>query len=159
MRVNLRRISTVGVGCVLGLTGCCSIIHGTRQDVGISSTPTGAAVKIDNVASGSTPVIAKVTRKDNHIIRVELPGYQPFDATLTRSVSGWVWGNIVFGGLIGLAVDAIDGGMYKLTPEQITATLAGGHASVTHTRDGIYLFAVLKPESGWVKVAQLQAAR
>ncbi len=52
-----------------------------------------------------------------------MPGYQPFEATLTRSVSGWVWGNIVIGGLIGLAVDSISGGLYSLAPEQITGVL------------------------------------
>jgi hypothetical protein len=101
-------------------------------------------------------VIAKLTRKDNHVVRIELPGYQPQDLTLTRSVSGWVWGNIVFGGLIGLAVDAIDGGMYKLTPDQLSATLIATNASVAKTPDGIFLVAVLEPRSDWVKVGQLQ---
>ena len=151
--------SALFTALVVSLTGCCSIIHGTRQDVGISSAPTGAMVKIDNVLSGNTPVVAKLTRKDNHFVRVELSGYQPFDMTLTRSVSGWVWGNIVFGGLIGLAVDAIDGAFYNLSPEQVSATLAANHASVSKTGDGIYLFAVLKPEPGWVKAGQLQATQ
>jgi len=151
--------SALFTALVVSLTGCCSIIHGTRQDVGISSAPTGAMVKIDNVSSGNTPVVAKLTRKDNHFVRVELSGYQPFDMTLTRSVSGWVWGNIVFGGLIGLAIDAIDGAFYNLSPEQVSATLAANHASASKTGDGIFLFAVLKPEPGWVKVGQLQATQ
>lgn len=151
--------SSLCAALILGLSGCCSIIHGTRQDVGISSTPTGALVKVDNVPSGNTPVVAKLTRKDNHFVRIELSGYQPFDMTLTRSVSGWVWGNIVFGGLIGLAVDAIDGAFYNLSPEQVSATLAANHASLGRTNDGVYLFAVLKPEPGWTKVGQLQAAQ
>ena len=151
--------SALFTALVVSLTGCCSIIHGTRQDVGISSAPTGAMVKIDNVSSGNTPVVAKLTRKDNHFVRVELSGYQPFDMTLTRSVSGWVWGNIVFGGLIGLAVDAIDGAFYNVSPEQVSATLAATHASVSKTGDGIYLFAVLKAQPGWVKVGQLHATQ
>jgi hypothetical protein len=151
--------SALFTALVVSLAGCCSIIHGTRQDVGISSAPTGAIVKIDNVPSGNTPVVAKLTRKDNHFVRVELSGYQPFDMTLTRSVSGWVWGNIVFGGLIGLAVDAIDGAFYKLSPEQVSATLAANPASVRKASDGIYLFAVLNAEPEWVKVGQLQATQ
>jgi hypothetical protein len=31
-----------------------------------------------------------------------MPGYQPIDLALTGSVSGWVWGNVAFGGLTGL---------------------------------------------------------
>ena len=127
-------------------------MHGSHQDVGIGSSPTGASVMIDNVQNGMTPVIAKLTRKDNHVITITMPGYAPFSATVTRSVSGWVWGNLVFGGLIGLAVDGISGGIYKLTPEQLTGTLAQARAS----NDGsVYIMVVLKPEAGWTKVAQL----
>lgn len=153
-----RRITASGLAFLstLALASCASIIHGTHQDVGITSVPTGATVTIDNVQTGTTPVIAKLTRKDNHLVRIALPGYQPYDLTLTRGVSGWVWGNIAFGGLIGLAVDAIDGGMYKLTPDQLTATLNAQHASLRRSADGIYLVAVLRPRSNWVKVAQLQ---
>lgn len=153
-----RRLALSGLACAsaLILAACASIIHGTHQDVGITSVPTGAQVTVDNVQSGNTPMVAKLTRKDNHIVRITLPGYQPYDLTLTRGVSGWVWGNLAFGGLIGLAVDAIDGGMYKLTPEQLTATLSTEHASLSRSQDGIYLLAVLRPQPGWVKVAQLQ---
>jgi hypothetical protein len=151
--------SVLCISLVVILGGCCSIIHGTRQDVGISSAPTGAAIKVDNVPSGNTPLVAKLTRKDNHVVHIELAGYQPVDMTLTRKVSGWVWGNIVFGGLIGLAVDAIDGAFYNLTPEQLSATLATQQASVNKTREGLYVLVVLKPEPGWVKVGQLTAAR
>jgi hypothetical protein len=141
----------------LELVACASIMHGTRQDVGITTMPTGASVTIDNLQSGSTPVFAKLTRKENHVVHIDMQGYQPIDLTLTHSVSGWVWGNIAFGGLIGLAVDAISGGMYKLSPEQLSATLITTHASLSKTKDGVYLVAVLKPEPDWVKVAQLQA--
>ena len=157
--MNLKRHTTVlGLALLstLALASCASIIHGTHQEVGITSVPIGAAVTIDNVQSGKTPFVATLTRKDSHFVRISLPGYQPFGLTLTSSVSGWVWGNIVFGGLIGLAVDAIDGGMYKLTPEQLSATLSSGQASLSKRADGIYLVVVLKPQSDWVKVAQLQ---
>lgn len=156
--MNLKRPITVSALTFLStltLASCASIIHGTHQDVGITSVPTGAAVTVDNMQSGTTPVVAKLSRKDNHVVRVTLAGYQPYDMTLTRGVSGWVWGNIAFGGLVGLAVDAIDGGMYKLTPEQLSATMSTGQASLGKSRDGIYLVAVLKPQAGWVKVAQL----
>jgi hypothetical protein len=75
---------------------------------------------------------------------------------LTHSVSGWVWGNVAFGGLIGLAVDAASGGIYKLTPEQIEGSLQTGNASVTNTSEGIYVVAVLAPQPDWVRVAQLE---
>jgi hypothetical protein len=154
-----RRIAVASTAFVLGLavSACATIMHGTHQDVGITSVPPGAIVIVDNVQYGRTPVIAKLSRKDNHIVRIEMPGYQPFDATLTRSASGWVWGNIAFGGLIGLAVDAISGGLYKLDPKQVSAALTNRNASVTRMDDGVYLFAALEPQPDWVKIGQLAA--
>lgn len=152
--VRLRAVAVVGL--VAALSGRASIMNGTGQAVGISSSPT-AAVTIDGVSHRRTPVVVQLMRKDNHIVRIELEGYQPFEATLTRSVSGWVWGNIVFGGLIGLAVDAISGGLYKLTPEQVTATL-GRTAAATqaHGQDGaLYLAVVLEPDPGWQRIGRL----
>ena len=153
------RLITAAAACgitVLSVSGCATIMHGTQQDVGISSTPTGASVLIDNTEKGVTPVVLKLRRKENHTVRIQLAGYQPFESTLTHSVSGWVWGNIAFGGLIGLAVDAVSGGIYKLTPEQVEGSLQTGHASVLKKDGGLYMVAVLEPQTDWVKVAQLQ---
>ncbi len=121
---------------------CCTRLlrlhlHGTHQDVGIVSVLTGATVVVDDVQKGMRPLIAKLTRKDDHLVRRSLPGYELFDLTLTRGVSGWVWGKIAFGGLIGLVVDAIDGGMYELTPEQLSADLSSSHASLRRSEVGL----------------------
>ena len=114
----------------IALSGCATIMHGTSQDIGFQSAPTNAKVTVDGLPMGNTPVVAKLSRKDNHIVKMNLEGYQPFEATLTRGTSGWVWGNIVFGGLIGLAVDAMSGGLYNLTPTQISAQLVQGIAPI-----------------------------
>jgi hypothetical protein len=154
MFCGLRRMGLAAVAALI--CSCASIMHGTHQDVGISSNPTGAAVSVDGLLKGNTPVIANLTRKDNHIVRIELAGYKPYETTLTRSVSGWVWGNILLGGLIGLAVDAISGGLYNLTPEQVSGQLLAGTAGIVPNRDGIYVAVVLAPQPGWQKVGQLE---
>ena len=141
------------IGILPLVAACATIMHGTTQDVGLSSTPTNARVTVDNKPLGNTPVIAKLTRKDNHIVRFELDGYKPFEATLTRGTSGWVWGNLVFGGLIGLAVDAMSGGLYKLTPSQIAGTMPQQTSGLT--TDGLYVAVVLQPDPAWEKVGQL----
>lgn len=152
----MKRLCLIAVAVLA--TGCASIMHGTSQDVGISSSPTNAKVTVDKIAQGQTPVVAKLSRKDNHIVRLEMDGYAPAEMTLTRGVSGWVWGNVVFGGLVGLAVDAVSGGLYKLTPEQLQGTLAKQSASIAPTKDGVYVVMVKAPEAGWVKVGQLTPA-
>jgi hypothetical protein len=157
-RAILRAIVTGAAAAVtmLGVSACATIMHGTGQDVGISSTPTGAVVSIDNLEKGKTPLITKLSRKDNHVVKIELAGYQPYEATVVRNVSGWVWGNIVFGGLIGLGVDAMSGGLYKLSPEQVTGTLTGAQSARDTKTDDIYVAVVLRAEPGWVKIGQLQ---
>lgn len=149
-------ITTAAVGAALALSACATIIHSKSQEVGISSSPTGATVSIDHAARGATPLVAKLSRKDVHVLRIEMPGYTPYEATLSPKVSGWVWGNLVFGGLVGLAVDAISGGMYKLTPQQVQAVLNTEQASVAAESDGLYVFAVLEPRADWARVGQLQ---
>ena len=117
------RATLTGLGLLWLVSGCATVFHGSSQDIGITSVPTGAAVTVDNMAQGHTPVIAPLSRRDNHIVKVEHPGYHPFEATLTRTLNGWVSGNIMIGGLLGVGVDAISGAMYNLTPPQITANL------------------------------------
>ncbi len=108
---------------MIGNTSCCSIFNGSSQDVGISSNPAGATVTINGAYKGVTPLALDLKRSDNHLVTIEKEGYETFSQTLTKSTSGWVWGNIVFGGLIGLGVDAITGSINKLEPEQINAQM------------------------------------
>jgi len=149
----MRPIRSLSLIALLALMpACASIMHGTTQDVGISSSPTNARVIVDNQPRGNTPLVAKLSRGDNHIVRIELEGYAPFEATLTKKVSGWVWGNVAFGGLIGLAVDAMTGGLYNLTPEQLSGQLARQGASAALQADGIYVILVPQADPSWVRI-------
>jgi hypothetical protein len=139
----------------VSVTACASIMHGGSQDIGISSSPTGARVSVDNLVGAQTPYVASLSRKDNHFVRLTMDGYAPAELTLTKSVSGWVWGNVVFGGLIGLAVDAISGGLYNLNPAQLQTTLAKQGARIAPTRDGVYVVLVSVADPAWMKVGQL----
>ena len=151
-----RVLMTCGAIAAFALSACATIIHGTRQDVGISSSPTGAEVWVDNIKMGETPVVAKLRRKDSHTVKLVLPGYQPYETAITRSVSGWVWGNIAIGGLIGLGVDAMSGGMYKLKPEHVTGDFAVERAAQNPKTDEIYIDVVMKPQRGWELIGRLQ---
>ena len=149
--------ASLALACLLLLAGCASIMHGTTQQVSVASSPTGAQLSVNGMTMGTTPVIADLKRKDNPIIRVSLDGYQPFEMGLTRSVSGWVWGNIVFGGIPGLAIDAITGGLYKLSPEQVSAQLqrTDGDLAV-EGGDALVLTVILRPAPGMERVGTLQ---
>src|SRR6266446_1114588 len=145
-----------GLGLAVVMAACCSIIHHTRQEVGISSTPTSAKVTIDNEPSGNTPVVVKLKRKHTHTVKIELEGYQPFEMALTRKVSGWVWGNIFLGGFIGLIVDAANGSMYNLRPDQITASLAKQNVRLGGTNGSLIVMVVLRRDPSWDAIGSLK---
>ena len=114
-----------GFGLALLIVGCATIIHGTRQNIAVSSVPSGAKVIVKGVYMGTTPAVIKLKRNESNItLRFEKEGYEPVEVALNRSVDGWIAGNIIFGGLIGLAIDFISGGAYKLSPSEVNAVLA-----------------------------------
>jgi hypothetical protein len=154
---RLLRFALFACGGGLLVAACATIMQGSSQEVSIASTPTGARLFLDGVESGKTPFVASLKRKDKHVIRIELEGYQPFEMALGRGTSGWVWGNIVFGGLPGLAVDAITGGMYKLKPEEVQATLAQSAATVSGDEDVLVVAVVLRPDPDWERIGSLTA--
>lgn len=116
------RFGLLLVGVVV-LIACASIIHGTRQSVGITSIPSAATVYDNGQLLGKTPMVAELSRKTDHRIRIELEGYQPYEMVLTRHISGWLFGNLLFGGIIGIIIDAADGAIYNVKPEAVSANL------------------------------------
>ena len=155
---TLTSILTISI-FLLFTQACGTIMQGTTQQVGISSNPSNASVTINGQNHGNTPMIIELKRKDSHMVRIQLDGYQPYETNLTRSTSGWVWGNIVFGGLIGLVVDASAGGMYKLTPEQIDSELRSSQVEALSNDDGLYIAVVLEADPSWEKIGSLQSTK
>lgn len=134
---------------------CGTLVNGTSQEIAFSSIPTGAKVTIGGKIIGNTPLKSDLKRKDTHFVKVELEGYQSYEMAFTRKVSGWVWGNILLGGLIGLAIDAHQGGMYKLIPEQLNAELKKNDSNTSINNDNLYIFVTLIPNPNWEKIGQL----
>ena len=130
-------------------------MHGTSQDIGFQSSPSSAKLTVDGILKGQTPAVVPLARKRTHIVRLELDGYQPYEATITKSASGWVWGNIVIGGIIGLVDDAATGGLYTLSPEQVAGQLGKSSANAV-TREGLYVRVVMAADPSWEKVGQMR---
>lgn len=136
------------------LAACGTIVNGSSQPIAINSTPTAARITVNGVEMGNTPMTLNLARKQQHAINLQLPGYDPYSINLTRSMSGWVWGNVIFGGLIGLAVDAGTGGLYKLSPDQVNTTLARMGAS-SLGKDGLLIVVTMQPIEGAQLIGQM----
>lgn len=99
---------------------CATIVHGTTQSIGITSTPDGATIIIDGEQQPSkTPANVNLKRKKNHIVQLNKEGFVPDSRSITKKASGWMVGNILLGGIIGLFVDLGTGGGFNLNPENL----------------------------------------
>ena len=134
------------------LSGCASIVSDSQYPVSVITTPAGATFEVRNRAgnvihSGTTP--GSVTLKsgagyfkgETYTIAFRKEGFADQQTTLNSSLDGWYWGNIIFGGLIGmLAVDPATGAMYKL-PENTATDLVPVTADAK-TADSLTLITV-----------------
>src|SRR5262245_58447736 len=119
----------------LASSGCATIVARSSQEITITTVPEGAAVKINNkggaaVHSGNTPLTVTLKKgrgyfkAERYTIHLAKDGYQVRDIVVQGEVNGWYFGNVLFGGLIGLlAVDPATGAMYTLKPKEVSATL------------------------------------
>lgn len=140
------------------LTGCASIVNGTDENFSLESNPAHAFVRVDGNNVGKTPVQISLARKSDHDIRVQVPGYQTENIHLTKSMSGWMLGNIVFGGFIGIAVDAVDGAMYKLTPKQMSEYATNNSMNYDSSSHKITVLMTKNANKNWKKIGQLKSA-
>lgn len=123
------------------LSSCATIMNGDMVNVPVHTTPSGATVVINGTTYTSPTTVMVPRGKGDFKLHIEKDGYEPVDIMLTQSVDGWLWGNVLFGGLIGVAVDFISGDAYDLEPELITANLNG--VNVSKSSDGALQFVLV----------------
>jgi hypothetical protein len=123
------------------LSGCASIVSKSSYPISINSTPSGATITVKDkkgldVYSGNTPANLKLNAsagffsKASYVVTFEMDGYDKRTVPIDFKLDGWYFGNIVFGGLIGiLIVDPATGAMWKLDTEFVNETLSKTLAS------------------------------
>jgi len=115
---------------VLLSTGCATITRGKMDAMVIESTPANVTATLHTVGGDitcSTPCALELKRKDAFTVTFTKDGYE----TITTNVvpvqasagSAGMAGNILFGGLIGAAVDAGSGAMKDLTPNPLVVKM------------------------------------
>lgn len=141
-------VTTLTALAVLG-GACSSIVHSGNRNIIVNSNPTGAKVTVfkngttEAVHSGTTPITLSLDPRGGYFkgqaytLKFELTGYKPTDVEIRPEMSGWFFGNILFGGLIGMiVVDPLTGSMWNLTPDKIEHTLTTEQASLIKNRTG-----------------------
>ena len=139
------------------LASCATIVSGTHKSVSVSSTPPGATVTIDGAAAGKTPLKTELGTDRSHTVVLTLTGYKPYEVTLNRTFNGWVMGNLLIGGVVGIIVDFSTGAAYTLSPGEINAALMKSQrVSLVSTPDGLLVATVLHADPTWQKIGQLE---
>lgn len=108
---------------ILVLESCATVINTTTQNIEIKTNPPNAKITIDGKKFGTTPQSVNLERGSNHVVKLELDGYDAYETQITRKISIWFWGNAFNGFLPGMIVDMFTGSMYNLLPESINVEL------------------------------------
>ena len=108
----------------LAISGCATVVNGRTEPLGLSSNPAGAEVSIDGgVMKVMTPTSVELKRDENHSFVFHKDGYQDSSATVTSGTSGWVWGNLLAGGIVGGVVDFATGAAYKFSDDTLSVNM------------------------------------
>ncbi len=157
----MKRILTLLVFAIILITGCVgNFVNGPTEEITFQSSPSGAAVNIDGVFEGVTPLSVELKRWESHKAIISLSGYEDANFDIRKTLSGGIIVSdvIIYGGLplcfilaigdgknsdgaitsgvllcVGTALmfDHITGGMYNLKPADISSSL--NNVAVTHS--------------------------
>lgn len=139
------RIFIVAFFCT-GLMACATVVRGTSESFSIITDPEGAQVtttletreskkkrkKDENIVPAyykcqTTPCTLKLPRKSTFDVTISKQGYKTITHHIGHEVStgggAGLAGNALFGGIIGIGVDAGTGAMYDLTPSPLELAL------------------------------------
>ena len=106
--------SLICICCALAGSGCATIVSPGPDYVYVTSVPSGATVTIDGLQVGQTPISTSVNRRAA-TIAFSKAGYQTVTAGVPKVFNGWVIGNVVIGGIIGIIIDAATGNVTKVS--------------------------------------------
>ena len=129
--LNSRALAALTLAGTSLVTGCASIVSGSNQVISVESLHqgkqvTGATCQLNNGKGTfyvTTPGTVTVSRAyDNMNVKCEKEGLPTGMTTVKSNTKGMAFGNILFGGFIGAAVDAGTGAAYDY-PTLITVMM------------------------------------
>jgi len=108
---------------LIALNGCATIMHGTMQDIGVTTDPAGADLLVDGEHHYTSPAIIAMKRKHDHTVEISQEGYKKELVEIKGDLSWAVAGDILAGGAIGYGIDAATGAQRRLKPEKVEVRL------------------------------------
>jgi hypothetical protein len=129
-------------GIVLLAAGCASITTGTTQTIDISSSPDGAICTLTRAGAKlgtiTTPGNLSIKRsRDSITVDCTKEGYEDARTIMNAQAEKATYGNAIFGGIIGMAVDNSTGANSRYDPSvavELTALSAADQAARSAAR-------------------------
>lgn len=115
----------------LSLSACGTIFGGSAQEIHLSSRPPEAVVEFDRVnRTVTTPTEIELKRKHTYELTFTKEGYST-ETSVVESSLRWeiLVLDVLFTGLVGVAIDAGTGAWNQLDPENVRVTLQKQAAS------------------------------
>jgi hypothetical protein len=174
---KFKLLLTMVLSGVFFFQGCSTIFQGTAQKIPVTCEPSGVKVVVDGKVMGNTPLILKLKKKKDHLIRLEKEGYEPVEIRVIRrgnfllSLLGnyflggtlgtyaWAriaddWKSLYIGMFLGwgalFLVDVVSGANYSLTPGDLTFSMT---RKEEYSQSRIMrVRIVVLPDTKWIKV-------
>ena len=110
---------------MVGFSGCATIAQSGPDKIPVDSNPQGATVYLDGTPVGNTPMVINVGRKDECVIDIKLDGYETYRVDRSKTVSGWVFGNLLWGpaAYIALGIDLITSNQGHYSEDPVLAAM------------------------------------
>ena len=120
------QVTTV-VALALTTANCATVTRGTTNQVQFVSEPPEAAVQTSLGHTCSTPCTIESSRKTEFVAVFEKPGYRresvPVQTRVAGSGAAGFAGNVIIGGIVGMAADAATGATLEHYPNPVSVTL------------------------------------
>ena len=119
-------------------SSCATIVSKSSYPFSVKASVRDAQVEVTDrsgavIFSGPSPATMKLPAGDGYFkkaeyqVRVTAPGQEPQLRTVNFKLDGWYFGNLLFGGFIGLLiVDPLSGAMYKINEPGMFVDMGGG---------------------------------
>lgn len=123
--------------CAMSLAACASITGGRYQNVAVEARAADQKVTADCTLSNGrgmvhvvTPATAVVRRSSQNLnVTCQKDGRQIAQQSYESNLRGMLWGNLLFGGLIGIVVDFSNGAAHHY-PDTLSVLLPSSYASI-----------------------------
>ncbi len=113
------RTAVILICLLFCLSGCATIVNDDTMPLSVKSWPSGADVYV-NGSQYKTPATVYLKRGDRDVyLRIKKEGYVPVLQKMETSLDEVMWGNVFFGGLIGLFVDIASNKGYDYEPNEV----------------------------------------